>query len=43
MAWWLLNEPITFKLLLALFFITAQMLVLYLDPKRLPLPFSKGM
>ena len=43
LAWWLLNEPLTFKILLALLFITAQMLVLYLDPKKwlLQLPFNK--
>jgi len=34
LAWWLLNEPLTVKILLALLFITAQMLVLYLFPKR---------
>jgi drug/metabolite transporter (DMT)-like permease len=44
LAWALLNEPLTVKIFLALLFITAQMLVLYLDPKRLPLqfPFNKG-
>lgn len=43
LAWWLLNEPLTLKILLALLFITAQMLVLYLDPKRLlQFPFNKG-
>jgi drug/metabolite transporter (DMT)-like permease len=34
LAWWLLNEPLTVKILLALLFITAQMLVLYLEPKK---------
>jgi drug/metabolite transporter (DMT)-like permease len=45
MAWWLLNEPLTVKLLLALFFIIAQMVVLYLEPKRrfIQFPFSKGL
>jgi len=45
LAWWLLSEPLTFKILLALVYITAQMLVLYLDPKRrlLQVPFNKGM
>jgi drug/metabolite transporter (DMT)-like permease len=45
LAWWLLNEPLTFKIFLALLFITAQMLVLYLDPKKrlLQLPFGKGL
>jgi drug/metabolite transporter (DMT)-like permease len=45
LAWWLLNEPLTLKILLALLFITAQMLVLYLDPKRrlLPSPINKGL
>jgi drug/metabolite transporter (DMT)-like permease len=45
LAWWLLNEPLTFKILLALLFITAQMLVLYLDPKRwlLQFTFNKGL
>src|SRR5512136_503504 len=45
LAWWLLNEPLTLKILLALLFITAQMLVLYLDPKRwlLQFPFNKGL
>jgi drug/metabolite transporter (DMT)-like permease len=45
LAWWLLDEPLTVKILLALLFITAQMVVLYLDPKRrsLQLPFSKGL
>lgn len=45
LAWWLLNEPLTVKILLALLFITAQMLVLYLDPKRrlLQFPFNKGL
>jgi drug/metabolite transporter (DMT)-like permease len=44
LAWWLLNEPLTVKILLALLFVTAQMLVLYLDPKRrlLQFPFNKG-
>jgi drug/metabolite transporter (DMT)-like permease len=44
LAWWLLNEPLTLKILLALVFITAQMLVLYLEPKRrlLQFPFNKG-
>jgi len=41
----LLNEPLTVKILLALLFITAQMVVLYLDPKRrfLQFPFNKGL
>lgn len=45
LAWWLLNEPLTAKIFLALLFITAQMLVLYLDPKKLLLqfPFNKGL
>jgi drug/metabolite transporter (DMT)-like permease len=45
LAWWLLNEPLTFKILLALLFIIAQMLVLYLDPRKrlLHLPFNKGL
>jgi drug/metabolite transporter (DMT)-like permease len=45
LAWWLLSEPLTVKILLALLFITAQMLVLYLDPKRrlLQFPFNKGL
>jgi drug/metabolite transporter (DMT)-like permease len=45
LAGWLLNEPLTFKILLALVFITAQMLVLYLDPKRrvIQIPFNKGL
>jgi len=44
LAWWLLSEPLTAKILLALLFITAQMLVLYLDPMRrfLQFPFNKG-
>jgi drug/metabolite transporter (DMT)-like permease len=44
LAWWLLSEPLTVKILLALLFITAQMLVLYLDPMRrlLQFPFNKG-
>ena len=40
LAWWLLNEPLTLKILLALLFITAQMLVLYLDPKKRLLQFT---
>ena len=45
LAWWLLNEPLTVKILLALLFITAQMLVLYLGPRKrvARLPFSKGL
>jgi uncharacterized membrane protein YqaE (UPF0057 family) len=45
LAWGLLNEPVTVKILLALLFITAQMLVLYLEPKRrlLQFPFHKGL
>ncbi len=45
LAWGLLDEPLPAKILLALLFITAQMLVLYLDPKRLllQLPFGKGL
>ena len=45
LAWWLLDEPVTVKILLALLFITAQMVVLYLDPKRrfLQFPFNKGL
>ena len=45
LAWWLLSEPLTTKILLALFFITAQMLVLYRDPKRrlIQVPFNKGL
>jgi drug/metabolite transporter (DMT)-like permease len=45
LAWWLLSEPLTVKILLALLFITAQMLVLYLEPKRrlLQYPFNKGL
>lgn len=45
LAWWLLNEPLTVKILLALLLITAQMLVLYLEPKRrlLQFPFNKGL
>lgn len=45
LAWWLLDEPLTVKILLALFFIIAQMLVLYLEPKKrmARLPFSKGL
>jgi len=44
LAWWLLNEPLTVKILLALFFITAQIAVLYLEPKRRQVHFlfSKG-
>jgi len=34
LAWWLLSEPLTLKLLVALLFITAQMVVLYFEPKR---------
>lgn len=43
MAWWLLKEPLTFKILLALFFIIAQMVVLYFEPKKrmVHLPFGK--
>jgi hypothetical protein len=45
LAWWLLSEPLTAKILVALLFITAQMVVLYLEPKRwfLHLPFNKGL
>lgn len=45
LAWGLLDEPLTAKILLALLFITAQMLVLYLEPRKrtAPLPFSKGL
>ena len=45
LAWWLLDEPVTVKILHALLFITAQMVVLYLDPKRrfLQFPFNKGL
>lgn len=45
LAWWLLNEPLTVKILLALFFIIAQMVVLYFEPKRRihQLPFNKGL
>ena len=45
MAWWLLKEPLTVKILLALLFIIAQMVVLYLAPKRRihPLPLNKGL
>jgi drug/metabolite transporter (DMT)-like permease len=45
LAWWLLDEPLTVKILLALLFITAQMAVLYLEPKRrlLQFPFNKGL
>jgi len=45
LAWWLLNEPLTVKILLALLLITAQMCVLYLEPKRrlLQFPFNKGL
>jgi drug/metabolite transporter (DMT)-like permease len=45
LAWWLLNEPLTLKILLALLFVSAQMVVLYLDPKRwlFQAPFSKGL
>jgi drug/metabolite transporter (DMT)-like permease len=45
LAWWLLNEPMTVKILLALLFITAQILVLYLEPKRrwVQFLFSKGL
>ena len=44
LAWWLLHEPLTVKILLALLLITAQMLVLYLEPKRrlLQFPLNKG-
>jgi drug/metabolite transporter (DMT)-like permease len=44
LAWWLLNEPMTVKILLALLFVTAQMLVLYLEPKKgwIRFLFSKG-
>lgn len=44
LAWALLNEPLTIKILLALFFIIAQMVVLYLEPKKrmVHLPFGKG-
>jgi len=43
LAWWLLNEPLTVKILLALLLITAQMFVLYLEPKRrlLQFPFNR--
>ena len=45
LAWGLLDEPLTAKILLALLFITAQMLVLYLEPERrlLQFPFNKGL
>jgi drug/metabolite transporter (DMT)-like permease len=45
LAWWLLNEPLTVKILLALLFVTGQMLVLYLDPKKwlAQFPFNKGL
>jgi len=45
LAWALLNEPLTIKILLALFFIIAQMVVLYFEPKRRihQLPFNKGL
>jgi drug/metabolite transporter (DMT)-like permease len=45
LAWWLLSEPLTIKILLALIFITAQMAVLYLEPKRrwVHFLFSKGL
>jgi len=45
LAWCLLNEPLTVKILLALLFITAQMVVLYFEPKRrlLQFPFNKGL
>jgi drug/metabolite transporter (DMT)-like permease len=45
LAWWLLSEPLTVKILLALLFITAQMVVLYFEPKRrlLQFPFNKGL
>jgi drug/metabolite transporter (DMT)-like permease len=45
LAWWLLDEPLTVKILLALLFITAQMVVLYLEPRKrlLQLPISKGL
>ena len=44
LAWWVLREPLTVKILLALLFITAQMVVLYLQPKRrwVHFLFSKG-
>jgi drug/metabolite transporter (DMT)-like permease len=44
LAWWLLSEPLTIKIVLALLFIIAQMLVLYLEPKRplLQFPLNKG-
>ena len=44
LAWALLHEPVTLKILLALFFIIAQMVVLYLGPKKesLGLPLNKG-
>jgi drug/metabolite transporter (DMT)-like permease len=41
LAWGLLNEPLTVKIFLALLFITAQMLVLYLAPKH-HFPLAKG-
>jgi drug/metabolite transporter (DMT)-like permease len=45
LAWWMLQEPLTVKILLALLFIIAQMVVLYLEPKRrfLQFPFNKGL
>jgi drug/metabolite transporter (DMT)-like permease len=45
LAWWLLNEPLTVKIFLSLLFITAQMFVLYFEPKRrlLQFPFNKGL
>jgi len=45
LAWWLLNEALTVKIVLALLFITAQMLVLYLEPKRrsTQIPLNKGL
>jgi drug/metabolite transporter (DMT)-like permease len=45
LAWWLLQEPLTVKILLALFFIIAQIVILYFEPKRrfLQFPFNKGL
>jgi drug/metabolite transporter (DMT)-like permease len=34
LAWWMLKEPLTIKISLALLFIIAQMLVLHLEPRR---------
>ncbi len=43
LAWWVLQEPLTIKILLALLLIIAQMVVLYLEPKRrfLQFPFNR--